>query len=121
MNNIILKNGEKENEDKTEVCFKQGGVYEEFRKLDAEKNVKRPRKQENPKKITKKTEGQRQGSKGQSCKGHGSRGSREEEEEIRYKLSKNSKIIKHSKTKNQAAVIPGKTHLVKKIKKIKEF
>ena len=120
MNNIILKNGEKENEDKTEVCFKQGGVYEEFRKLDAEKNVKRPRKQENPKKITKKTEGQRQGSKGQSCKGQGSRGSREEEE-IRYKLSKNSKIIKHSKTKNQAAVIPGKTHLVKKIKKIKEI
>ena len=71
MNNIILINGEEEKENKTEVCSKQDGIYEEFRKLDAKKNLKRPRKQKNPKKITKKADRQREGCEEKGVKGQG--------------------------------------------------
>ena len=71
MNNIILINGEEENENKTEVCSKQGGIYEEFRKLDAEKNVKRPRKQKNPKRSRKKRTDKGRGARIKRVKGQG--------------------------------------------------
>ena len=119
MNNIILINGEEEKENKTEVCSKQDGIYEEFRKLDAKKNLKRPRKQKKTKKITKKADRQREGCEekgGERARGVG------EEEEIKYKLSKScQKIVKQSKTKNPAPIISGKTHLVKNKKQMKEF
>ena len=77
MNNIILINGEEEKENKTEVCSKQDGIYEEFRKLDAKKNLKRPRKQKKTKKITKKEDRQREGCKNKE--GKRARGLGEEE------------------------------------------